>query len=347
MHKADAMSAARFAPFLLAALLLGSSAHAEPSAADKRNANTLVLEGHRFLDAGDARAALDKFQAAYAITRNPATGLEVATAFEAMGKLVEARAMVDKVIQLPKQPNEPASFQQARVTAASAVDALSSRIPSLVLRIAGAPKETVTATVDGEKIPANSLTEPFQLNPGKREIVVSAPGYRTAVATVELVEGVVKPVEVPLVLERKVVVVKDRSPQQAAEARSPQHKDEPTLIKNDVILYTGIAVSGALASVGVGTAIGAAMAEQKSEDDWYAADCTNKPTVACYANFNEQENKRFLLGNTAVWTFIGATAVGAGTVVYALMAKKPEKTLQTQAVYVEPTVGGIMVRGTF
>jgi hypothetical protein len=117
---------------------------------------------------------------------------------------------------------------------------------------------------------------------------------------------------------------------------------------NKTIVYAGIGVASALAVVGVGTAIGAAVAEKKSTDDWNGANCNTRPTPSsCYENFNEQENKRFLLGNTAVWTFIGATAVGAGTLAYAIMAKKPEKMSDKQAVWVEPTEGGAVVRGTF
>ena len=325
-------------PLLLAALLLGSSVHAQPSASNKRNASTLVLEGRRLLDAGDARAALAKFQAAHEIMRDPATGLDVATAFEALGQLVEARAMVYEVSRLPEQPNEPPAFRQARATAASAVEALDSRIPSLMLRIEGAPKEAVTATVDGEKVPAESLTTLLVRNPGKREVVVTAPGYRTARATVELVDGVTKPVEVPLVLEREVVAV---------VARLPQQKDEPTPTRSSGLIYAGIAVSGALAVVGVGTAIGAVVVGNKSVDDWNDAGCTGNERAQCYLHFNEQENKRFLLANTAVWTFIGAAVVGGGTLAYALTSKKPERTPPKQGVRVEPTMGGVRIRGTF
>lgn len=114
---------------------------------------------------------------------------------------------------------------------------------------------------------------------------------------------------------------------------------------NKGVVYAGIAVTGALVAAGVGTAIGAAVAARNSEKDWTDAGCTEMPIDDCYLNFDEQENTRFLLGNTAVYMFIGAAVVGGGTLVYALTAKK--KPSQTQAVYVAPTVGGIMLRGTF
>jgi hypothetical protein len=338
MRTADAMIAARFSPFILAALLLGPSVHAEPSATDKRNASTLVLEGRRLLTAGDARAALVKFQSAHDILRAPTTGLDVAAAFEALGQLVEARGMVYEVSQLPAEPNEPFAFKQARADAAAAVEALDSRIPSLVLRIEGAPKEAVTATVDGEKVPVGAMTTLLARNPGKREVVIMAPGYRTARATVELVEGELKPVEVPIVLEREVMPVK---------APPPQKKEEPMPTESNGLIYAGIAVSGVLAAVAVGTGIGSALVKQKGKDDWEAAGCPAMPTRTCYSNFNEQERLRVLLGNAAVWEAIGAVAVGGGTLAYALLTRTPETKSPRQAVWVSPTVGGVVVQGTF
>jgi tetratricopeptide (TPR) repeat protein len=313
-------------PFVLAALLLSSSAHADPSAADQRNANTLVLEGRRLLNAGDAPAALTKFQAAYALMRAPTTGLEVATAFEAMGKLVEARAMVDKVIHLAKQPNEPPTYQQARATAASAIDALSSRIPALVLRIEGAPKEAITATVDGDKISAESLTAPLPLNPGKREVIVTAPGYRTARATVELVEGVSKPVEVPLVLERAAAAVKDGE----------------TSTRSNELIYAGIAVSGALAVVGLGTAIGAGALYGPAQEK-----LDGKCELDCKEEFESLTSTQQKLAYTSLFTFIGAGLVGGATVAYWMTGKKSthvEKSLQSSFV-VMPGGGGVFLSG--
>jgi hypothetical protein len=331
MHQA--MNAARFSPFLLAAVLLGSSVHAEPSADDKRNANALVLEGRRFLSAGDARNALAQFQAAYAITRAPTTGLDVATAFEALGQLVEARAMVYEVSHLPVQANEPFAYLQARSTAASAVEALDSRIPSLVLRIEGAPKETITVTVDGEKVPAESLTAPYPRNPGKREVVVTAPGYKTARATVDLVEGESKPVEVPIVLEREAVPVKPRP---------PQPKNEPTPTRSNGLLYAGSAVAGGLAVVALGTFIGAEALYGPAEDR-LAGKCESD----CKAEFESLTSTQQVLGYTSLVTIIGAGVVGGATLAYWWSGKKSDDGEKGPrgAFVVMPGGGGVFVSG--
>lgn len=315
-------------PLLLAAaLLLVSSVHAEPSADDRRNANALVLEGRRLFKSGDYIGALSKFQGAHEILRDPTTGLNVAMALEALNLLVEARAMVDDVSHLPAQPNEPFALKQARAEAAAAIEALESRIPALVLRIEGAPKDTVTATVDGKKIPANSLTTPLSCNPGPRRIVVSAQGFRTAQTTIELTEGIQEPVEVPILLERA--------------------EDAPTPPRNKVLAYAGIAVSGTLAGVALGTGIAAARAEEKGNDDWQADNCTEIPLQRCYRRFDEQESKRVQLGSTALWTAVGAAVVGGGTLAYVLLTRTSEYQPSKQAVMVSPTLGGVVVWGVF
>lgn len=322
-------------PLLLvsAVLLLGSSVQADPSADYNRNANTLTSEGRSHLKAGDAPAALIKFQAAYAIMRAPTTGLEVATAFEAMGKLVEARAMVYRVSQLPAQPNEPFADKQARATAVSALEALNSRIPSLVLRIEGAPKEVVTATVDGEKVSAESLTAPLPLNPGKHEVVVTAPGYRTARATVELVDGESKPVEVPIGLEREVAPVKPSPPRQ---------QDKPAPTSDNGIVYAGIGVSGALAAVGVGTAIGAWALYGPAEDK-LAGKCESN----CKAEFESLTSTQQALAYTSMLTFVGAGLVGSATLAYWALGKKSDQAEKGPrgAFVVMPGGGGVFVSG--
>jgi hypothetical protein len=327
------MNAARFSPFILAALLLGSSVHAEPSVDDKRNANTLTLEGRRLLSAGDARAALAKFQGAHELLRAPTTGLDVATALEALGQLVEAREMVYEVSRLPIQPNEPFAFAQARSNLAAVIDALDSRIPSLVLRIEGAPNDIVVATVDDKKIPAERLTVPLSFNPGTREVVVTAPGYQTARATVKLVEGVTKPVEVPITLEREVVAVK---------IPLPPPKVEPAPTRNIGLIYAGIGASGALAAVAAGTAIGVGALYGPAEDR-LAGECERD----CKTEFVRLTSTQQALAYTSIFTLIGAGVVGGATLVYWATGKNSNNTeagLRGSFV-VMPGSGGVFVTG--
>jgi hypothetical protein len=328
-----AMSTARISSFILAALLLGSSAYAQSSEADKHNASALTLEGQRLLKVGDARAALAKFQAAHEVLRAPTTGLDVAMAYEALGELVEARAMVHEVSQLPAQPNEPFAYKQARATAASAIEALDSRIPSLVLRIEGAPKEAVTATIDNDKVPPESLTAPYPRNPGKREVVVTAPGYKTARATVELVEGESKPVEVVLVLVREAAPLK-------APPLPQQHEPAPT--RSSALIYLGAGITGTLAVVGVGTMIGVKALYGPAEDK-LAGKCDRD----CASEFDSLTSIQKALAYTSFFTFIGAGIVGGATLAYGATGKNSDEAEKGPhgAIVVTPGGGSFVVTG--
>ncbi|WP_437680805.1 hypothetical protein [Sorangium sp. So ce131] len=194
--------AARAAGIALAVLSMAGAlpARAEPSAADRQTARTLLIEGRKKRDAGDVAGARADFQAAHALMRVPTTGLDLARADEALGHLIEARETAYEVVHLPRGAQEPAAFTQARAAAAEMVERLDARIPSLVLHIEGAPAAEVEARVDGQPIPPAALAYPRKLNPGRHEVVVTAPGFRTERRDVELKDAELAPVEVHVAL---------------------------------------------------------------------------------------------------------------------------------------------------
>ncbi|MDC3956937.1 hypothetical protein KEG38_23960 [Polyangium jinanense] len=91
---------------LAAHLFAPRSASADPSPSDRQTARNLLGGGRSLLDAGDARAALERFQGAHLLMNLPTTGFEVVKALEVLGRLVEARAMAYDVTQIPEKPGE-------------------------------------------------------------------------------------------------------------------------------------------------------------------------------------------------------------------------------------------------
>ncbi|WP_437307979.1 hypothetical protein [Sorangium sp. So ce388] len=162
---------------------------AEPTAADRETARTLLIDGRKKLSAGDAKGALESFQAAHAIMDVPTTGLDLARAQAALGDLVGARATALGVASRAAAPNEPEAFVYARDEAEKLAEELAARIPSLFLRVTGLPAGTPPkVTVDGVAIPPQALGFPRKTNPGPHRIEVDAPGYTTEQRTVELEE---------------------------------------------------------------------------------------------------------------------------------------------------------------
>ncbi|WP_437899799.1 hypothetical protein [Sorangium sp. So ce124] len=190
--------ASRAAGIALAVLSVAGAlpARAEPSAADRQTARTLLIEGRKKRDAGDVAGAREDFQAAHALVRAPTTGLDLARADEALGRLIEARETAYEVVHLPLGSDEPPVFTQARAAAATMVEQLEARIPSLQLRVEGAPLDQIEARVDGQPIPRAALPYPRKLNPGRHEVVVTAPGFQTGRREVTLKQAERAPVEV-------------------------------------------------------------------------------------------------------------------------------------------------------
>ena len=100
---------------VLLALLLGCAvAQAQPSAAQKETARGLMAEGRELRDKGDLPSALTRFNAADALMGVPTTGFEVAATQAQLGKLVEARETLQRVLAIAVSPDDPEPFPEAR-----------------------------------------------------------------------------------------------------------------------------------------------------------------------------------------------------------------------------------------
>ncbi|HWZ93161.1 MAG TPA: hypothetical protein VNW92_30085 [Polyangiaceae bacterium] len=182
-----------------AALSFTSVARAEPSAADKETARSLLDDGDQKLENKDFAGALKSYQSAHAIMNVPSTGIEVAKTLVRLGRLVEARDTALSVSRMPKSSNEPRAFGQARTEAEGLASELAARIPSLELKVSGAaPGQELHVTIDGAAVPPAVATVPRKLDPGKHQISISSAGRSDLNASVELKEGEKRTLELAL-----------------------------------------------------------------------------------------------------------------------------------------------------
>jgi hypothetical protein len=188
------------ASLVIASPALSRVARADPTAADKETARTLLDDGDRKFSAKDYSGALKSFQAADSMMGVPTTGIEVARAEEALGQLAEAHDKLLEVTRYPQKPGEPAAFTKARADAAVRAEKIAARIPTLKVTLSGPPGGTdVTVTIDGEPLPSAAATLPRKIDPGKHSVVASARGYADAKADVTLREVEAKEVRLTLV----------------------------------------------------------------------------------------------------------------------------------------------------
>lgn len=344
------MSRILISPILAATLLLATTAQADPSEADRLAARTLLIEGRKKLDAGDAEAALEFFQKAHALMHVPTTGLDLAKAHEALGQLVEARAAVDEVTRMPGSPNEPAAFTEARQNAKEALEALDGRIPSITLHVTGVPLRAVQTTIDGVAIPWSALGAPHKANPGTHEVVVTAPGAPTWKQTVKLIEGQTAPVE--LQIELSPVAKAEPQPEPVGAPRSEESGWRTGVLWGSV----GLAVVG----VGIGTGFSVAALGKNDEFDAEKARlvyrtlqgqriCSGMDDPRC-ATLVGLGAERDSYRNVAIAGYVVGGLATAGAVTLLLMQpKKPPKSDEKPAatMMVAPSLGGLIVTGTF
>jgi hypothetical protein len=183
---------------LAASLLFSTPSHADPTAADRETARSLMQEGRDLRDKGDLREALKRFKAADDIMHVPTTALEVARVQVSLGLLVEARDTVAAMRQTPSKRSDPAPFTEARAKAEELDASLNGRVPALKIAVKGvAAGEDATVAVDGVPVAPAALGLPRSVDPG-HHVVTAKTSTGEGKAEVDVREGEQKPVEVTL-----------------------------------------------------------------------------------------------------------------------------------------------------
>ena len=182
------------------ALLSASPVAAQLSNAEKDRARALIVEGRDKLSAGNPRGALVAFEEAHRIMHVPTTGFELAQARESLGMLIEAREVLVEVTRMQVDPAAPEIFKERKVQAAETLKTIETRIPSVRLQITGAVLTSVEVKIDGARLAVSEIGTTRELNPGRHEIVVSAPKHITEQIRVKLEDGDTRHLEVPIEL---------------------------------------------------------------------------------------------------------------------------------------------------
>ena len=160
---------------------------AEPRSEEHQTALDLARRGDGFFAKGDYQNALALYSAAYNVAHVPTIGIQVAKTYAAQGRLLEAKASADDVIQLPVAPSEPLVFGKARAAAGDLSLELSERIPLLWLDV-DPSQAAPSVQIDDAKPTRAAPDAPIRIDPGKHRVRVAAPGYAPAESVVTLAE---------------------------------------------------------------------------------------------------------------------------------------------------------------
>jgi hypothetical protein len=202
--KVSHMNLRRSLPALLFVFALASPAAADdPSDADRATARALTLEGYNALDRKDYPTAVDRFRRADSLYHVPTVALGLANAEIGIGKLVNALATYSRIVREGVPAKAPPAFAKAVADARKALDALTPRIPSVIITVRGPSDAKVT--IDGADVPAAALEVKRPVDPGAHVVRATAPGCTASEVTLTLLEGKAEAVTLELKLERPEV----------------------------------------------------------------------------------------------------------------------------------------------
>ena len=320
----------------LATLATASRAHAEPSAADRETARSLMTEGDKKLAAKDAPGAMRAYRAAHEIMKVPSTGASYAEAAVAAGFFVEARDACLQVARIAVGAGEPPAFQRARASCAELVPKADTQIATLVIKYTPPPGAgDPTATLDGVALPGGALLVPRKVNPGKHVVTATLAGYLDERQEVTVEAG--KSSEVVLAFKKGGAAAESKQPPAASEPPAPT-----ATAGRSPLVYAGFGIGAAGLLAG---GITGGLSLSKASD----------AKAGCVDNHCPPANKSagdsaHALGNVSTIGF-GVGLVGIGVGVYGLVANRPAATSASawSRRAVQPVFGptSLGVRGQF
>jgi hypothetical protein len=235
---------------MLAWILVATSAHADPTAADRVTPRTLMDKGYELREKGDLKEALKRFKAADDIMHVPTTALPVAEVQVSLGLLVEARDTLALVRRTPEKPGDPQPFKDARAQGERLDAALAARVPALTITVNRAANgEPPAVTVDGADVPAAAMGLPRSVDPGHHAIVA-----KTARAEgrqeIDVREGEQSKVEITLVATGAPTRAAVEPPAPASGAPAPAAETTNTSHAPSLLTWSGVGLAGAGVVVG-------------------------------------------------------------------------------------------------
>jgi hypothetical protein len=290
----------------------------------------LVIAGRKLVDAHEADKAVELLEEAHAILQNPESGFELMRAYDGVGKVSEALTLGEKLNATTVGPKETPNDATARKNIKDATAALSTRVSTVQLQIKRPSKDLVRVKIDDRTLLPEQLDKPVRVNPGKREILVTAPGYQPLTIPQVIEKEPAK--QYPLTIEMTAVEGPKNDVVIPVEPELPPEKPLKPLAK------VGIAVSSALGAIAFGTGIGAAVSYTGFVDVYNRRGCSTN----CDAEVESRGGTLQALTLTSTITGIAAIAAGTLTVVYITSDRKPQTGLELK---VAPTAGGFVVHG--
>jgi hypothetical protein len=179
---------AAFTLVLPAAVALARPVWAGP-AAEREAARALAGKGYELFEAGQYQRAIELFQQAEGRFHAPPHLLYIARAEVKLGKLLDARATLQRIVDEKLAADAPAPFKEAQTSARSDLTEVEVLIPTIVIAFDGAAPPGTRVLVDGAPVEAASLGQPLRQDPGAHVVTALPPGMPPVTRSVLLSVG--------------------------------------------------------------------------------------------------------------------------------------------------------------
>ena len=177
---------------VIAALVVAGPASAQ-SEDGSAIAEQLHTQARNLATAGQWAEACAKLEDSLRYAPLVATRLELATCDERIGKLAAAWRLYRETAVAAAQAGDTARRDQAQSRAA----AIEPRLAKLVVTPPASPPAGFAVTRDGVALDARTLGSTSFADPGRHEIIASAPGFTPVTRVVTLVAGKLETVALP------------------------------------------------------------------------------------------------------------------------------------------------------
>src|SRR6188768_199563 len=327
-------------------------AHAEASAAQKAAAESLFDDGLKAMRSGHFSEACPKLEESERIDPAIGTLLYLGECYEKLGRTASAWATFREAAATAKTQGET---ERSRV-ASERADRLQPSLSKLTIKVA--PETTQLANLrvsrDNVVLPSTLFGVAIPVDPGKYHIVVSADGYKSHEAEIEVLANAdSKTIEIPALVAAPTSPALPGAAATASTAAAtpqpapPRNPEPPPSGANG--LRTAAYVTGALGvvSLGVGTYFGVKAINKNNDAKAYCpgGNTCNDPQGE---SLTKDAQNAATVSNITIG--VGAAFVVAGVVLYLTSAPK-SKAESAARLEMHPLVGrdlaGIGLGGVF
>ena len=278
------------------------------TARDLATAGVGAFQRHAY---GDASIKLEK---AYRVLRVPSIGLWSARALASAGKLVQASERYREVTRLDATVGDSSVQRAAQADATRELDALTPRMPQVVVRIEGADANDVILEIDGLALSSVLVGESRPVDPGKHHFHGTR-GTESINLDVILAEREVRNVVLRFKTAGAVAPAADRAVHAPASAQSLQPATDQTASQSSFGSQRTLAlVSGSVGLVGVGLGAYFGLHAKSKLDEANGAGCSDTCPNAVAHSANQDAVSAGKISTIAF--AVGAVGLAGGVVLW-------------------------------